>query len=129
MISGSIVLLKTKLFLLAVFLLLSIFSNILCVCYIIMTTTQTTNFSSSTHRDHHDPYDTYIHLTKSSESSSTKPTTLLSLPQIPQSSSISSTASGARGGLFGAGGRFKGGTDPIMEKFNESIGFDKRYVL
>lgn len=35
-------------------------------------------------------------------------------------------AEGARGGLFGAGGRFKGGTDPIMEKFNESIGFDKR---
>ena len=35
-------------------------------------------------------------------------------------------ATGARGGLFGAGGRFKGGTDPIMEKFNESIGFDKR---
>lgn len=33
---------------------------------------------------------------------------------------------GARGGLFGAGGRFKGGTDPIMEKFNESIHFDKR---
>jgi hypothetical protein len=36
--------------------------------------------------------------------------------------------SGARGGLFGAGGRFKGGTDPIMEKFNESISFDKRWV-
>jgi hypothetical protein len=36
------------------------------------------------------------------------------------------TATGARGGLFGAGGRFKGGTDPIMEKFNESISFDKR---
>ena len=36
--------------------------------------------------------------------------------------------SGSRGGLFGAGGRFKGGTDPIMEKFNESIGFDKRYA-
>ena len=35
-------------------------------------------------------------------------------------------ASGSRGGLFGAGGRFKGGTDPIMEKFNESIHFDKR---
>ena len=35
-------------------------------------------------------------------------------------------ASGSRGGLFGAGGRFKGGTDPIMEKFNESIRFDKR---
>lgn len=35
-------------------------------------------------------------------------------------------ASGSRGGLFGAGGRFKGGTDPIMEKFNESISFDKR---
>lgn len=35
-------------------------------------------------------------------------------------------ATGARGGLFGAGGRFKGGTDPIMEKFNESIHFDKR---
>ncbi|KAL7537127.1 hypothetical protein ACHAXR_007605, partial [Thalassiosira sp. AJA248-18] len=32
----------------------------------------------------------------------------------------------SRGGLFGAGGRFKGGTDPIMEKFNESINFDKR---
>lgn len=35
-------------------------------------------------------------------------------------------ASGSRGGLFGAGGRFKGGTDPIMEKFNESIHFDRR---
>jgi len=35
-------------------------------------------------------------------------------------------ATGARGGLFGAGGRFKGGTDPIMEKFNESISFDQR---
>jgi hypothetical protein len=34
--------------------------------------------------------------------------------------------SGARGGFFGAGGRFKGGTDPVMEKFNESIHFDKR---
>jgi argininosuccinate lyase len=33
---------------------------------------------------------------------------------------------GDRGGLFGAGGRFKGGVDPIMEKFNESISFDKR---
>jgi argininosuccinate lyase len=33
---------------------------------------------------------------------------------------------GARGGLFGAGGRFKGGTDPIMEKFNESISVCKR---
>lgn len=33
---------------------------------------------------------------------------------------------GSRGGLFGAGGRFRGGTDPIMEKFNESIHFDKR---
>mmetsp|Transcript_30558 Transcript_30558/g.50774 ORF Transcript_30558/g.50774 Transcript_30558/m.50774 type:complete len:471 (+) Transcript_30558:84-1496(+) len=41
-------------------------------------------------------------------------------------SSSSEQASGARGGLFGAGGRFKGGTDPIMEKFNESISFDKR---
>lgn len=38
----------------------------------------------------------------------------------------SGEASGARGGLFGAGGRFKGGTDPIMEKFNESLSFDKR---
>lgn len=38
----------------------------------------------------------------------------------------SEAPSGARGGLFGAGGRFKGGTDPIMEKFNESISFDKR---
>lgn len=35
--------------------------------------------------------------------------------------------SGTRGGLFGAGGRFAAGTtDPIMEKFNESISFDKR---
>mmetsp|Transcript_39464 Transcript_39464/g.57975 ORF Transcript_39464/g.57975 Transcript_39464/m.57975 type:complete len:470 (+) Transcript_39464:144-1553(+) len=34
--------------------------------------------------------------------------------------------SGTRGVLFGAGGRFKGGTDPIMEKFNESISFDQR---
>eukprot|EP00521_Asterionellopsis_glacialis_P013179 CAMPEP_0195298654 /NCGR_PEP_ID=MMETSP0707-20130614/23971_1 /TAXON_ID=33640 /ORGANISM="Asterionellopsis glacialis, Strain CCMP134" /LENGTH=468 /DNA_ID=CAMNT_0040360843 /DNA_START=18 /DNA_END=1424 /DNA_ORIENTATION=+ len=33
---------------------------------------------------------------------------------------------GARGGLFGAGGRFKGGTDPVMEKFNESISVDNR---
>ena len=41
---------------------------------------------------------------------------------------LSSEGTGARGGLFGAGGRFKGGTDPIMEKFNESISFDKRYV-
>jgi len=40
--------------------------------------------------------------------------------------SSSDKSEGARGGLFGAGGRFKGGTDPIMEKFNESIGFDKR---
>jgi hypothetical protein len=48
-----------------------------------------------------------------------------SSPSSPSSSS-SFAASGARGGLFGAGGRFKGGTDPIMEKFNESIGFDKR---
>uniref|UniRef100_A0A7S3QCM7 Argininosuccinate lyase n=1 Tax=Chaetoceros debilis TaxID=122233 RepID=A0A7S3QCM7_9STRA len=38
----------------------------------------------------------------------------------------SGEASGARGGLFGAGGRFRGGTDPIMEKFNESLSFDKR---
>eukprot|EP00562_Extubocellulus_spinifer_P010762 CAMPEP_0178512532 /NCGR_PEP_ID=MMETSP0696-20121128/22945_1 /TAXON_ID=265572 /ORGANISM="Extubocellulus spinifer, Strain CCMP396" /LENGTH=49 /DNA_ID= /DNA_START= /DNA_END= /DNA_ORIENTATION= len=38
----------------------------------------------------------------------------------------SNAPSGARGGLFGAGGRFRGGTDPIMEKFNESLSFDKR---
>lgn len=38
----------------------------------------------------------------------------------------SKETTGSRGGLFGAGGRFKGGTDPIMEKFNESISFDKR---
>lgn len=38
----------------------------------------------------------------------------------------SDKTSGTRGGLFGAGGRFKGGTDPIMEKFNESISFDQR---
>jgi hypothetical protein len=40
--------------------------------------------------------------------------------------SARNTAAGDRGGLFGAGGRFKGGVDPIMEKFNESIHFDKR---
>jgi len=39
---------------------------------------------------------------------------------------MASKGTGARGGLFGAGGRFKGGTDPIMEKFNESISVDKR---
>jgi len=34
---------------------------------------------------------------------------------------------GTRGALFSAQGRFKGGTtDPIMEKFNESLSFDKR---
>jgi len=43
-----------------------------------------------------------------------------------ESSSAAPPPSGSRGGLFGAGGRFKGGTDPIMEKFNESINFDKR---
>jgi len=42
------------------------------------------------------------------------------------SSTKNDEASGSRGGLFGAGGRFKGGTDPIMEKFNESIHFDRR---
>jgi argininosuccinate lyase len=35
-------------------------------------------------------------------------------------------ATGTRGGLFGAGGRFQGGTDPVMEKFNESLSFDRR---
>jgi len=40
--------------------------------------------------------------------------------------STNEEATGSRGGLFGAGGRFKGGTDPIMEKFNESLWFDKR---
>jgi len=38
----------------------------------------------------------------------------------------SEAASGSRGALFGTGGRFRGGTDPIMEKFNESIHFDRR---
>jgi hypothetical protein len=46
--------------------------------------------------------------------------------QIIMSKEVQSV--GARGGLFGAGGRFKGGNDPIMEKFNESINFDKRLV-
>jgi len=40
--------------------------------------------------------------------------------------SSNENVTGSRGGLFGAGGRFKGGTDPIMEKFNESIHFDRR---
>jgi argininosuccinate lyase len=38
----------------------------------------------------------------------------------------SNEAAGTRGGLFGAGGRFKGGTDPIMEKFNSSMSVCKR---
>lgn len=33
---------------------------------------------------------------------------------------------GSRGGLFGKGGRFVGAVDPLMEKFNASIGYDKR---
>jgi len=41
-------------------------------------------------------------------------------------SSTKNAETGSRGSLFGAGGRFKGGTDPIMEKFNESIHFDRR---
>ena len=32
----------------------------------------------------------------------------------------------SRGGLFGPGGRFSGSVDPVMEKFNASISFDKR---
>ena len=44
-------------------------------------------------------------------------------------SSYASAATGSRGALFGAGGRFKGGTDPIMEKFNESISVDRRYAI
>ncbi|GMH74100.1 hypothetical protein TL16_g06369 [Triparma laevis f. inornata] len=32
----------------------------------------------------------------------------------------------SRGGLFGKGGRFNGSVDPVMEKFNASISFDKR---
>ncbi len=32
----------------------------------------------------------------------------------------------SRGGLFGKGGRFNGSVDPVMEKFNASINFDKR---
>ncbi|KAL7499069.1 hypothetical protein ACHAWT_008029 [Skeletonema menzelii] len=39
---------------------------------------------------------------------------------------MSEQAEGSRGGLFGTGGRFSGQVDPIMEKFNESINFDKR---
>mmetsp|Transcript_34485 Transcript_34485/g.67846 ORF Transcript_34485/g.67846 Transcript_34485/m.67846 type:complete len:485 (-) Transcript_34485:169-1623(-) len=44
----------------------------------------------------------------------------------PADKRAKTTATGARGGLFGAGGRFSGGTDPVMEKFNESLSFDKR---
>ena len=33
---------------------------------------------------------------------------------------------GSRGGFFGKGGRFVGAIDPLMEKFNASIGYDKR---
>ena len=51
---------------------------------------------------------------------------ILLISSLITMSSSSEAASGARGGLFGTGGRFSGGTDPIMEKFNESINFDKR---
>ena len=45
---------------------------------------------------------------------------------VPLIESTAKSSTGVRGGLFGAGGRFQGGTDPIMEKFNESLSFDKR---
>jgi argininosuccinate lyase len=32
----------------------------------------------------------------------------------------------SRGGLFAAGGRFLGGTDELMQKFNDSLPFDRR---
>jgi hypothetical protein len=32
----------------------------------------------------------------------------------------------SRGGLFAAGGRFVGGTDELMQKFNDSLPFDRR---
>ena len=51
---------------------------------------------------------------------------LLISTQTKAMASEEAAPTGARGGLFGAGGRFKGGTDPIMEKFNESLSFDKR---
>ena len=38
-----------------------------------------------------------------------------------------SNTGGTRGALFASGGRFaEAQNDPIMEKFNESINFDKR---
>ena len=50
----------------------------------------------------------------------------LTLNNNDDTDKTAATVTGTRGGLFGAGGRFQGGTDPIMEKFNESISFDKR---
>merc|ERR1719272_694605 len=42
-------------------------------------------------------------------------------PQI-----LSAYCSSSRGGLFKSGGRFTGATDPVMDQFNASIGYDKR---
>jgi argininosuccinate lyase len=38
---------------------------------------------------------------------------------------FTSAEEGSRGGLFGKGGRFVGAVDPLMEKFNASIGYDQ----
>jgi argininosuccinate lyase len=48
-------------------------------------------------------------------------------PQRPQHARCFAAADeeGSRGGLFGKGGRFVGAVDPLMEKFNASIGYDK----
>jgi len=39
---------------------------------------------------------------------------------------LSAYCSSSRGGLFKSGGRFTGATDPVMDQFNASIGYDKR---
>eukprot|EP00656_Telonema_subtile_P003003 TRINITY_DN11382_c0_g2_i3.p1 TRINITY_DN11382_c0_g2~~TRINITY_DN11382_c0_g2_i3.p1 ORF type:complete len:271 (-),score=73.04 TRINITY_DN11382_c0_g2_i3:1008-1820(-) len=44
----------------------------------------------------------------------------------PRGSMLCAHFCSARGGLFKAGGRFTGATDPIMDQFNASISYDKR---
>lgn len=46
--------------------------------------------------------------------------------QSPLFASLCRSSPGFVAGLFGPGGRFSGSVDPVMEKFNASIGFDKR---
>ena len=54
------------------------------------------------------------------------PTALAQPPRAALLARGLSSDEGSRGGFFGKGGRFVGAIDPLMEKFNASIGYDKR---